>query len=114
MDDAGRASSPAAVTVSATAAPAPPPPSATAAAADTSSPDASDLYEEGMWQQMAMSSGATMQPGPYPERPVLSEDRNMQVWPYMQISPSQGKGWNCRKSAAKRIRISTPAGNDFL
>ncbi|KAF8755718.1 hypothetical protein HU200_011186 [Digitaria exilis] len=69
MDDAGRASAPAAVTVSATTAPAPPPPSATTAAADTSSADASDLYGEGMWQQMAMSSGATMQPGPYPERP---------------------------------------------
>ncbi|GJM92075.1 hypothetical protein PR202_ga08503 [Eleusine coracana subsp. coracana] len=71
MEDAGRASAPAAVTVTASAAPAPPPPSAatTAAAADTSSPDPSALYEEGMWQQMAMDSGATMQPGPYPERP---------------------------------------------
>ncbi|CAO2181936.1 unnamed protein product [Urochloa humidicola] len=70
MEDTGRASAPAAVTVSATAAPAPPPPSATAAApADTSSPDPSALYGEGMWQQMAMNSGATMQPGPYPERP---------------------------------------------
>jgi hypothetical protein len=27
------------------------------------------LIAEGMWQQMAMNSGATMQPGPYPERP---------------------------------------------
>lgn len=26
------------------------------------------LIAEGMWQQMAMNSGATMQPGPYPER----------------------------------------------
>ncbi|TVU36045.1 hypothetical protein EJB05_17956 [Eragrostis curvula] len=69
MDDAARASAPAAVTVS--AAPVPSPPSATttaAAAADTSSPDPSALYEEGMWQQMAMNSGAAMQPGPYPER----------------------------------------------
>ncbi|XP_066313191.1 zinc finger CCCH domain-containing protein 12-like [Miscanthus floridulus] len=70
MDDAGRAPppAPAAVTVSATAAPAPPPPSATAAA-DKFSPDPDALYEEGMWQQMAMNSGATMQPGSYPERP---------------------------------------------
>lgn len=45
MDDAGRASAPAAVTVSATAAPVHPPPSATAAsAADTPSPDPSALY----------------------------------------------------------------------
>ncbi|AQK98703.1 zinc finger CCCH type domain-containing protein ZFN-like 2 [Zea mays] len=70
MDDAGRAPppAPAAVTVSATAAPAPTPPSATAAA-DKSSLDPDALYEEGMWQQMAMNSGATMQPGSYPERP---------------------------------------------
>ena len=27
------------------------------------------LVAEGMWEQMAMNSGATMQPGPYPERP---------------------------------------------
>jgi hypothetical protein len=27
------------------------------------------LIAEGMWQQMAMDSGATMQPGSYPERP---------------------------------------------
>ncbi|KAJ1286812.1 hypothetical protein BS78_03G380800 [Paspalum vaginatum] len=69
MDDAGRAPAPAAVTVSATAAPAPPPPSATADATDSSSPDPAALYEEGMWQQMSMNSGATMEPGPYPERP---------------------------------------------
>jgi hypothetical protein len=31
----------------------------------------------------------------------------------MQISPSQGKGWNCRKGAAKHIRISTPPGSLF-
>ncbi|PWZ09382.1 Zinc finger CCCH domain-containing protein 12 [Zea mays] len=70
MDDAGRAPppAPAAVTVSATAAPAPTPPSATVAA-DKSSLDPDALYEEGMWQQMAMNSGATMQPGSYPERP---------------------------------------------
>ncbi|KAL6839973.1 hypothetical protein ACP4OV_029783 [Aristida adscensionis] len=69
MDDAGRASAPAAVTASAAAAPAPPPPPAPAPAADTSSPDPAALYEEGMWQQMAMSGSTTMQPGPYPERP---------------------------------------------
>ena len=27
------------------------------------------LIAEGMWQQMAINSGATMQPGSYPERP---------------------------------------------
>ena len=27
------------------------------------------MIAEGMWQQMAMNSGATMQPGSYPERP---------------------------------------------
>ncbi|XP_035821565.1 zinc finger CCCH domain-containing protein 12 isoform X2 [Zea mays] len=74
MDDAGRPPphAPVAVTASAsasaTAAPAPPQPSATAAV-DRSSPDPDALYEEGMWQQMAMDSGATMQPGSYPERP---------------------------------------------
>ncbi|XBI67571.1 hypothetical protein VPH35_046895 [Triticum aestivum] len=74
MDEAGRASAPAVVTVTASAAapsppPPPPPATATAAAADPPSPDPDALYEEGMWQQMAMSSGATMQSGPYPVRP---------------------------------------------
>ncbi|CAM0884340.1 unnamed protein product [Alopecurus aequalis] len=74
MDEAGRASAPAVVTVTASAAapsPPPPPPPATVTATDatdTPSPDPDALYQEGMWHQMTMGSGTTMQPGPYPER----------------------------------------------
>ncbi|KAG8054204.1 hypothetical protein GUJ93_ZPchr0001g30129 [Zizania palustris] len=73
MDEAGRASAPALVTVTASAAaPSPPPPPPPLSAATTETPStetAAAIYGEGMWQQMTMNSGVTMQPGTYPERP---------------------------------------------
>ncbi|KAJ8458471.1 hypothetical protein OPV22_031397 [Ensete ventricosum] len=47
--------------------------------------------------------------GGYPERvgqpELLFEDRNMQIWSYMQVPPPQREGWNCWTCSIKYFRL---------